>query len=268
MREREARKLTLEDISRSTKIRTQFLAAIEQDAFDQLPGGIISKGFIRAYARELGVDDQQAIADYVQITAPKQSYAQLPPEPPSHHHKKISLAAQSWAVLAVALATLAFGFLALGYYNKELQSTYQLPRAHVMRNKKESAQSRTRKSLRSGINTPTADSAAPNASVPILQPSSDKFYVRIRAHQDAWLSIIVDGKRVMQGTLLATTEKAVEGRNHILIRAGNVGALDFSFNGQNLPKQGDYDEAKTLKFDPSGLQPAVPLPITAASVEQ
>jgi cytoskeletal protein RodZ len=267
MREREARKLTLEDISSSTKIRTQFLAAIEQEAFDQLPGGIISKGFIRAYARELGVDDQQAIADYLETSQPKQPMfdAQRPPEAPVRDRKKISLATQvSWALLAVALATLAFGFLALGYYKRELQSFS----TDVMRQKQDSAQSRTRESPPSGINAPKADPAARKASVPIPPPSSGNFYVSIEAHQDAWLSIIVDGNRIMQGTLLATTKKIVEGRNQILIRAGNVGALDFSFNGEYLPKQGDYDEAKTLKFNPSGLQSPVPLPTTAASVEQ
>jgi cytoskeleton protein RodZ len=43
-REREQRKITLEEISLSTKIGTRFLLAIEEEQFDQLPGGIFNKG--------------------------------------------------------------------------------------------------------------------------------------------------------------------------------------------------------------------------------
>jgi len=39
-----------------------------------------------------------------------------------------------------------------------------------------------------------------------------------------------------------------------VIRAGDVGALEFSFNGKKLPIQGDYDEVKTLVFDANGLR--------------
>ncbi len=76
-REREQRKITLDDISVATKIGTRFLAALEEERFDQLPGGIFNKGFVRAYARHLGIDENQAIADFVAASAP--SLPEIPP---------------------------------------------------------------------------------------------------------------------------------------------------------------------------------------------
>ena len=64
-REREQRKITLDEIAVATKIATRFLVAIEEDQFDQLPGGIFNKGFVRAYARHLGLDENQTIAEFV-----------------------------------------------------------------------------------------------------------------------------------------------------------------------------------------------------------
>ena len=65
-REREQRKITLDDISLATKIGTRFLlAALEEEHFDQLPGGIFNKGFVRSYARHLGLDENQTISDFV-----------------------------------------------------------------------------------------------------------------------------------------------------------------------------------------------------------
>ena len=66
--EREKRKISLEQISSSTKIGTRMLQALEEDKFSQLPGGIFNKGFVRAYARVVGLDEDQTIADYLQAS--------------------------------------------------------------------------------------------------------------------------------------------------------------------------------------------------------
>ncbi len=66
--EREKRKITLEQISVSTKIGTRMLHALEEDKFSQLPGGIFNKGFVRAYARFVGLDEDQIVADYLQAS--------------------------------------------------------------------------------------------------------------------------------------------------------------------------------------------------------
>ena len=66
--EREKRKITLEQISVSTKIGTRMLQALEEDKFNQLPGGIFNKGFVRAYSRFVGLDEDQTVADYLQAS--------------------------------------------------------------------------------------------------------------------------------------------------------------------------------------------------------
>jgi hypothetical protein len=68
----------------------------------------------------------------------------------------------------------------------------------------------------------------------------------------------------MQDTLVAPAERSVEAHSYITIRAGNVGGLDFSFNGEVLPAQGDYDEPRTLHFDAQGLEGPVPKLSSAA----
>lgn len=71
--EREKRSITLDQISLTTKIGTRMLQALEEDKFSQLPGGIFNKGFVRAYARCIGIDEDQAVSDYLEAageTAP------------------------------------------------------------------------------------------------------------------------------------------------------------------------------------------------------
>ena len=66
--EREKRNVTLEQISVSTKIGTRMLRALEEDKFSELPGGIFNKGFVRAYSRVLGLDEDKTVADYLQAS--------------------------------------------------------------------------------------------------------------------------------------------------------------------------------------------------------
>ncbi|HZQ24400.1 MAG TPA: RodZ domain-containing protein [Terriglobales bacterium] len=75
-KEREQRGISLDDVSLSTKIGTRMLRALEDEKFEQLPGGIFNKGFVRAYARYLGIDEDQAVADYLEASG------ENPPAPP------------------------------------------------------------------------------------------------------------------------------------------------------------------------------------------
>jgi hypothetical protein len=95
-------------------------------------------------------------------------------------------------------------------------------------------------------------------------PSSDlrpgRFVVLIKAREDSWLSVSVDGEVSTQGTLTAPAEKSIHATKEITIKAGNIGALDFAFNGKKLSAQGDYGEVKTLTFDANGLRPPASKP--------
>ncbi|HVI07979.1 MAG TPA: RodZ domain-containing protein [Candidatus Binatia bacterium] len=64
-RQREQRGLELEAISSTTKISTRMLRALEDEHFDQLPGGVFNKGFVRAYARQVGLNEEETVADYL-----------------------------------------------------------------------------------------------------------------------------------------------------------------------------------------------------------
>jgi cytoskeleton protein RodZ len=61
--EREAHGIALRDISEQTRISMRYLEAIESDDYGRLPGGIFNRSFIRAYAKFVGFDEQEAIEE-------------------------------------------------------------------------------------------------------------------------------------------------------------------------------------------------------------
>src|SRR5262245_22620229 len=64
-RQRELRSVSLREISDATKINIRFLEALEENDFKHLPGGQFNKGFIRAYARHIGVDGEDMVNAYI-----------------------------------------------------------------------------------------------------------------------------------------------------------------------------------------------------------
>ncbi|MBL8205654.1 MAG: helix-turn-helix domain-containing protein [Blastocatellia bacterium] len=63
---REEKGLSLREVSDSTHIGSRFLQAIESDNYSILPGGIFNRGFVRSYARYVGLDEEQALVLYNQ----------------------------------------------------------------------------------------------------------------------------------------------------------------------------------------------------------
>lgn len=61
---REAKGISLQQVEKITNIRVKLLQALEQEAYEELPAPVFVKGFLRNYARALGLDPEQAVALY------------------------------------------------------------------------------------------------------------------------------------------------------------------------------------------------------------
>src|SRR5580698_1694259 len=62
--ERQRRSVQLEQVAAETKIGIQFLKAMEENRFEQLPGGLFTRSFLRQYARALELDEANVIAAF------------------------------------------------------------------------------------------------------------------------------------------------------------------------------------------------------------
>jgi cytoskeletal protein RodZ len=268
---REQRGVTLEELSQSTKIGTRLLRALEQDHYDQLPGGIFTKGFIRAYARAVGVDDEKAIADYLAATEPSQPESQNDNNAAAALNRIVEVGDAPardipWGWFALVLLVVAVALTGWGFYSRHKAN--RSPRSPVaMPSVPQAVQSLPQPPANQVTPTastkdhPPSPAAAkkPEAAGSAAAPGSDAaagpyFSVRVNVREDSWLSISSDGKTVLQGTFAAPAVKSVRAHNQIVVKAGNVGGLDFEFNGKPLPPQGTAGELKSLVFGADGLE--------------
>ncbi|HTA22992.1 MAG TPA: RodZ domain-containing protein [Terriglobales bacterium] len=280
--EREQRGITLEEISATTKIGTRMLVALEQDHFDQLPGGIFNKGFIRAYARCLGLDEDQTIADYLVATGTppadkeKDKDRDRDKRSDSLTESSFDLHAESerrdsnlpWGTFAILLLLIALGFAGWGFYSREARKNVRKIPSPVAASKNPAASTNlvsttpvsnqpvSAQPVSAQLTTPSPTSRPPAAPKPLS--------LRITLHSDSWLFVTSDGHEILQGSFTAPTEKTIHATKEIIVKAGDVGALDFEFNGKTLPAQGANGEVKTLTFDAAGLRESAPPPVPPA----
>jgi cytoskeleton protein RodZ len=254
--EREMRGVTLEEISEATKIGTRSLRALEHQDFDQLPGGIFNKGFVRAYARYLGLDEDQAVADYQTALSEAIAAGKVTRQEPSanavnpdralledlgeREPTRLPLGAIAVVVL---LAVAVFG--GWKYYSRHGLPKFWHPRA---------AARSARPSVPHAAAAVPALKPAADVSQPAATAAVEGFVVRVEAKQDSWVSITADGKPVMEGTLPAGGEKSIPAQRTVVVKAGNASAIELYHNNKPVPLQARAGEVKTLEFNAAGLR--------------
>jgi cytoskeletal protein RodZ len=76
--ERELRQVSLEELSQTTRIPLKMLEHIEADRFDELPGDVFARGFLKSYARALGLSPATIVERFDADAAPEPEAAPAP----------------------------------------------------------------------------------------------------------------------------------------------------------------------------------------------
>jgi cytoskeleton protein RodZ len=260
-REREMRGITLDEISESTKISRRHLEALEAEHFDQLPGGVFNKGFVRAYAHFLGIDEDQAVADYSAASneqpEPEDKFPlEIHAEPNRDLNPRRSNVPMAFA--AAALAGVLVGYF---FWTKSRPHSAEAPvPASTTAPQPGPAKASPPAAATVATTTPAVaqrDATPAPAKTERLTPSDTqaetKFFVVVKAKEDSWISIVADGHSVMQRVLGADRQKLVKAARQIVLRTGNAGGIEVSFNGKPLGALGNENEPRTLTFSPAGL---------------
>ena len=79
---REERGISIGEVAEQTRISSLYLKSIEDDNYKPLPGGIFNKGFVKAYAKYVGLDEQEALQDYARLVS--QNDERLDDDPPKY----------------------------------------------------------------------------------------------------------------------------------------------------------------------------------------
>jgi cytoskeleton protein RodZ len=247
---REAQGLSLEDIAARTRIPMRHLYMIERGDYEGLPAPTYSAGFVKTWARQLGLDGQ-ALADQFRAEAAGAAAPVYQPQSyePADPRRTPPLG------LAIATALLAI-VLALGYLY--WRGSQEDPMALAARSSDHPA------AAAPAHPSPTAAVSAP-AAKPIAPPAQNGPVV-IGASQDVWIKVADSGKTLFMGVLKAGDHYQVpDGLATPLLTTGRPGNTTIMVGATPIPPVGDPDRAaKNVSLTPQSLLARVATPPPAA----
>jgi cytoskeletal protein RodZ len=229
-RQREARQISLREVADRTKISMRYLQAMEDDRFEVLPAPVFAKGFLREYARYVGLSPDEVVNHYLSVQQPQASEL----GEVGRRERRAGGAWPHWLTLVFAVLLL-LGLTALLAF---LSDRWRQRRAG------------TAGEPRPPIVAPLATQVPPAPSVPAAPPSAP-LEVTVDFNQECWVEAVVDG-----GTRRAEMREPGESmqigaqQSVVFSKLGNAAAVDIQVNGYPYPFDKKHGEViKDLKID-------------------
>lgn len=250
--ERERQNLTIQDIAKGTSIRALYIESIENGEYDQLPGTVYAKGFIRNYANFLKIDADAVVRQFMEENHPeevaaaeeaKQQLAEAEEQNKAEVKQKLATGSEyreqvsspsgrSNNLLIALIVLLVAGGAYYLFAMDDSSAPKQVPKA-VTQTAKTPAKSAQDKPAESKASQP-----AKVEGVELVAKFTDR----------CWTQVVADGKTVYEGTMDPGKTETWKGKEKVVITAGNAGAVEMKVNGQDMGKAGNAGQVVEKTF--------------------
>lgn len=226
-RAREARGVSLREIATRTKISASALEALERNDISRLPGGIFGRGFVRAYAQEVGLDPEETIKEFLERFPHDTVTVGSPYVPPEDHaavesSRKSAETAVKLAAISVPVA-IAIVYLTLTYRPAE-QPAAETPTASVP--------------------APPPPSVAREVA-PIAAPLA----IEVLALAPVTVTLTADDVPQGDRALYAGQRLTLSVERALTLSVADAAAVQLTINGQPAVALGARGEPRTVQID-------------------
>ncbi len=258
--ERERLGLSRAQITEMTRMRTPVVEAIENEAWDSLPPPVFVRGFLRSYAKVLGLS-QEVVTGLYAKNFPLESSGQVSHPEPSRIRRR-----RAWLVLLLLVVLAALYGVWLSYPSLEVSQG-----SGEAEKKDQEMVLQTSPAVKEGspvpsqpavpspppvrvVEEPTKKEPAPVQRTAQETPSSPKEIespVRDQVGEDGWLSltgivkektwirITIDGKEEKEYLFQPGSRPQWRGKEKFYMLIGNAAGIDFDLNGKRVGNLGN-----------------------------
>jgi cytoskeleton protein RodZ len=231
-REREIRGISLKEIADDTKISKRFLEALERNDHRTLPAPVFTRGFVRQYARYLGLNAEDMVNRYNYAAAGDdriEKSAHLdrlvqPPTPDVPVRKGIPppyarVDRNVYITIAIVIALALVGWWA--YRMKQLRTGEQAEARPVV------------------IASSSAATPRPQPAPPPPPTNADTLRLTLDVNDDSWVTLEADGRTVISDELKAGERHTYEAKDRFRFKTiGNAGGVVVTVNDVRVPALG------------------------------
>lgn len=242
-RQREMREIDLREIADKTKISLRYLKAMEQDRFEVLPAPVFARGFLREYARYVGLNPDEVVNFYLSAHAEEdegEATGVSSPPPKSGGLSSGPLTRSALLILLVVLVVAALVYLFVYQRNSsDQQEAAPPPIAPPVEMQ------------------PAAEPVEPSA-VPAGEPApSAPLVVTLDFTEQCWVEARVDGSEQVSRLFVAGESLRLEAEERVVLQTlGNADGVEVQVNGRPFP----------VTASPSGTARGIVIDLAAAGV--
>ena len=248
---RERRGLTLAQLAATTKIPIHLLRALEENAFEKVPRGIFVRGFLRAYAAEVGLEPHAIVEQFL---AESGEVAPAPADAPladaeldeqiqsSRVDPDMTPSGPGWGY-ALVVAALVIAVITMN----------RIPDSAATSPASQDASIASGDVARTALMVEPVATAGRNLpSVLTAGTSGSTLRFDLEAQGECWVEAVVDGRRVVYRLMRPGERATIESGGEIVLRVGDPGAVTYSVNGTPGKPLGQAGIPVTVRFSGQG----------------
>ncbi len=268
--ERQKRGLNYEQLSEVTRLRPFILEALENEAWDSLPSRVFARGFIRSYARALGLEEVKILTFFDKVSPIGIPSPKLLIEP-AKSKKPIFI-----ILIFLILALLSFYYLWKGYsINKsvssrtkniiQVENKLKKPKKiqHISNNVRPSVTKKEDQTNMASdaenaindmeLNGNSLDENKKQYNEIILEPfhgdiEASEMTLEANIREKTWIRIILDDQDSKEYVFQPGTHVEWKAKKGIEMLIGNAGGIDLKFNGDKVKRFGSSGQVVRLRF--------------------
>jgi len=261
---RERKGITLRDLANRTKISVAVLESLERTDIAKLPGGIFSRAFVKSYAKEVGLDPDVLVEDFIGLfphdaaTAGQQHAHQVEDTQLFESDRRV---ASSLLWILVVSVPLAGGVLYLGMSQRasEPAAEYSAPPPTAAPVEPAPAievpAAGAGESAQPAKGAPQAvPSAVPPPTAAAVPAAGEGLKIELSARRPVWVSATVDGQKAISRLLQVGDKEVVDVKRELMLTAGDASAVRMTVNGAEARSLGKNGEVITARVTPANFK--------------
>jgi hypothetical protein len=268
------RGLSLSQVSEMTRLRPYILEALEEEDWGQLPAPVFVKGFIRSYARALGLEEEKAVSLFPEL-APADVAPPKPLVAPTKSRWRLSFLTVGLLVVLAVLYYLWGEWSERSRVGLPPESIFtEVESGDTDEGTEEAAalsptpEGRVAESDTAGKESPAtgaADDISPHVMGPFFpeaEPELAGLPLALKAHvfERTWVRIYLDDKEPKEYIFRPGSHPEWRASRGFDVLVGNAAGIIFEFQGKMLEPPGDRGQVVRLRFPEGYERPATQSP--------
>ncbi len=249
--QREARGITLEEVSRVTKISVKALRSLETDDYESLPPPTFVKGFIRSYCRYIGAEDEDAVLRYEEYLNEKaeQEDVQKKIQEKGNAEKEAAWDHKRPAVIIAVIVLVVISFIIVLYLFSG-SPRHEKEGVEVKTGIREKAAEVARKEPEISKTPEDLEVAAKMGFESATMPPPARNVLEMKARNMTWMKVEIDDKEPFEVLLKKGESVRWEADDGFSLLIGNAGGVDAVLNGKPVGTLGEDGQVRRIKLPP------------------